>query len=98
MVMPLAMSLYATQLAHQSTTALFGATTARQELANQVSGAESPQATHDVAQMDRALSLQGIQAQSNYLVAQAMLDSAQKLKQSNQKLAERLRENGALFV
>jgi hypothetical protein len=51
-----------------------------------------------LAAQDKALTLQGIQAQTNYLVSQAMQEGAQNLKKQHQELNERLRANGAIFV
>jgi hypothetical protein len=96
--MPMMMSMAATNLAYNSAGLMFGANQARMGLANSATGMESQGDIASLAAQDKALSLQGIQAQTNYLVSQAMQEGAQNLKKKHQELDERLRANGAVFV
>jgi hypothetical protein len=94
MLMPLIMSLQATELADDSEGAMFGANEARMGLAN----GESPTGIASLAQQDKAIELQGVQAKTNYQVAQVMFGNANRLRKKDQELTERMRRNGALFV
>jgi hypothetical protein len=98
MFMPMLMSMQATNLAYSSAGLMFGANQARMGLANGVTGNESQAEVASLAAQDKALTFQGIQAQTNYQVSQAMLESAQNLKKKNQEQKERLMANGAIFV
>ncbi len=97
MITPLAMSMFATNLAYNSAGTLFGANQARMDLANSATGGESMSDVASLQAQDKALSLQGAMAQTNYLVSQAMLEGAQSLRKKNQEQRERMLQNGALF-
>lgn len=97
MVMPLAMSLFATNLAYDSAGVMFGANQARMGLADSVTGGESPASAASLQAQDKALTLQGIQAQTNYQVALAMQEAAQNLQKKNEEQRIRMIQNGALF-
>lgn len=93
MLMPTIMSMMATNMAYQSANIMFGANQAMTDLANNPTGDIST-----LASQDKALALQAASAQTNYLVAQAMQESAQALRKKNQEQRQRLMDNGALFV
>ncbi len=97
MVMPLIMSMYATNLGYDSAANMFGANQARLDLANGGTGYESQAGVASLAAQDKALKFAGIQAQTNYQVAMALQDSAQNLRRKNQEQKERMLANGAIF-
>jgi hypothetical protein len=59
---------------------------------------ESQGSVASLAAQDKALTLQGLQAQTNYQVSQAMLEGAENLKKKHKELNDRLIANGAIFV
>lgn len=92
------MSLQATNLMHNAQQTMFGANRKRMELAGGVTGTESMQDIARLAQVDKAIMLQGLQAQIRFQAAQAMMETAARLRESDKKLDERLRAAGAIFV
>jgi len=66
-----------------------------QELAWTASPSSDPVA---LQRMEKALMFQGIQAHTNYLVAQARLEGAQRLRKEQTDLDRRLMDAGAIFV
>jgi hypothetical protein len=98
MFIPMMMSMNATNLAYGSAGVMFGANQARLDLANSASGMESQGSVASLAAQDKALTLQGLQAQTNYQVSQAMLEGAENLKKKHKELNDRLIANGAIFV
>ncbi len=56
----------------------------------------SPAETASLAQQDKALALEGIQAKTNYLIDQARLEGAQNLRKKNREQRELLIGNGSL--
>jgi hypothetical protein len=97
MVMPLITSMFATNLGYNSVATQFGANQSRTALANSVTGGESLGETASLASQDKALTLQGIQAQTNYQVALAMQEGAANLRKKNQEQRERMLQNGSIF-
>lgn len=97
-IMPMIMSMQATSLAHDSANLMFGAHVGIANLANSVTGNESPADIARIAQMEKAMALKGIQAQTNLQVAWAMQETAANLRKKNQELNDRLRSAGATFV
>lgn len=97
MLMPLMMSLFATNLAHSGATGMFGVNQSRLALANGVTGNESQGDIASLAAQDKALTLQGIQAKTQYEVAQALQDTATRMKKKNEETRQRMLENGVLF-
>lgn len=97
MVNALGFSLLPTSLAIDSASAAFDANEARMALANQAPADGNPATAASLASMDKALSLQGVQAQVNYQVAQAMQEGARGLLKKNAEQRQRMIENGALF-
>lgn len=95
MIAPLASLLYATNLTYNSANTLFGSMDAQTSLAASVGPASDVVALH---QVDQALRLQGIQAQTNYLVGQAMQTSAQQMLKQHEEMRERLMKAGATLV
>lgn len=94
MITPMAMSMFATNLAYNSAGTMFGASQNRLELANTASPSSD---TVSLAAQDKALTLQSAMAQTNYQVAQAMQAGAESLKKKNQEQRERMLQNGVLF-
>ncbi|WP_373531999.1 hypothetical protein [Vampirovibrio sp.] len=97
MITPLIASMFATNLSYGSAATMFGANQSRAALANSATGTASIGESTSLASQDKALSLQGIQAQTNYQVALAMQEGASNLRKKNQELRERMLQNGALF-
>lgn len=97
MFMPMMMSMNATNMAYGSAGVMFGSNQARMGLAND-SGLESQGEVASLAAQDEALTLQGVQAQTNYLVSQAILEGADNLKKKHKELNDRLIADGAVFV
>ncbi|HEY9744667.1 MAG TPA: hypothetical protein V6C99_00460 [Oculatellaceae cyanobacterium] len=95
MIAPLFGMLYATNLSHDAANAMFGAAEARMSLANSATPASDPTA---LARMDKALQLQGIQAQTNYQVSQAMLESSRRMLRQHEETRRKLMEAGATLV
>lgn len=94
---------YATQLSFGSAGAMMNVNQSREALAenvgNQVAfgGGLSSAQTADVAQMDKAMELQGVMAQTNYQVSQAMFAGAKAQMKKDHELREKLMADGALF-
>lgn len=97
MVMPLMMSMYATNLGYDSAATMFGANQARMDLANNVTGYESQGQVASLAAQDKALMFAGMNARMNYEVSQAMQSGADTLRKKNQEQKERMLANGAIF-
>lgn len=97
MITPMAMSMFATNLAYSSAGAMFGVNQSRMGLANNVTGNESMGEVASIASHDKALAMQGAMAQTNYQVAQAMQEGAAKLKKEHQEQRERMLQNGVIF-
>lgn len=98
MLMPLFASLQAINLRHNSEAAMFASNQGIMNLANSVTGAETPRQLADIASMEKALRFQGIMAQTNYLAAMAMQEQAQKMQQKEMELKRRLMDAGAIYV
>jgi hypothetical protein len=98
MLNPLINLLYATNLAYGSSAAMFGANQARMALANSVTGEEAPSGLAALARHDQALTFQGIQAYTNYQVAQAMQQNARMQLKKHEEERRRLMEAGATLV
>ena len=94
-VMPVFMSMSATNMAYGSTAAMFGAQEQIAGLASGVTGNSNVDNPVRLAEMETALKFQGIMAQSNYLASQSMQAGAQGLLKKNQELRERLGKAGA---
>lgn len=92
MIVPLASLMYATVLTHDAGQAMFGA------INDQLASAGSTSPTAERAAMDRALQMQGIQARTNYQVAQAMQSSANRMLRSHEEMRRRLIDAGATLV
>jgi hypothetical protein len=97
MITPLIASMFATYVSYDSAANRFGTNQSRAALANSATGGESTGETTSLAAQDRALSLQGIQAQTNYQVALAMQEGATSLRKKNQAQRERMLQSGAIF-
>lgn len=98
MIMPLIMSMYATNLAYNSASVMFGSMDRRMALANHVTGNESPRDLITLERMDKAMQLQGIMAQTNLQAAWAMQEAAQKMREKDNEQKKRLMDAGAIFV
>lgn len=94
MITPMAMSMFATNLAYNSAGAMFGVNQSRMALANSASPTSD---ASSLASYDKALALQGAAAQTNYQASQAMFAGAENLKKKNQEQRERMLQNGVLF-
>ncbi len=90
-------SLFPTNLAIDSAGAAFGANQARMALANTAPTDGNPASVASLAAQDKALTLQGISAQTNYLVAQAMQEGGRGLLKKNFEQRQRMMDSGALF-
>lgn len=97
MITPLIASMFATSLSYDSAATQFGANQSRATLANSATGGESISQITSLAAQDKALSLQGIQAQTNYQVALAMQEGATSLRKKNQAQRERMLQSGVTF-
>ena len=97
MITPMLMSMYATNLAHNSAATLFGANQARMDLANSATGGESAGEVASLASMDKAMALQGAMAQTNLQAAWAMQEAAAKMKKKDAEQRQRMLDNGVLF-
>lgn len=97
MVMPLMMSMYATNLSSDSAATMFGANQSRMDLAGGMTGGESQGQIASVAAQDKALMFAGNNARMHYEVAQAMQQGADNLRRKNQEQKERMLANGAVF-
>ncbi|WP_303673392.1 hypothetical protein [Vampirovibrio chlorellavorus] len=97
MLPPVGFSLFPTNLAIDSAGAAFGANQARMALANTAPADGNPASVVSLAAQDKALALQGISAQTNYLVAQAMQEGTRGLLKKNFEQRQRMMDNGALF-
>lgn len=98
MLTSMIMSMQATNAVHRNTNALFGANQQVMNLANSVTGAESPQDLMRIQQTEQALMFQGMMAKANLEAAWLMQESAQRLQQRNLEQKRRLMDAGALFV
>lgn len=90
-------SLFPTHLAIGSASAAFGANQNRMGLANSAPADGNPASVASLAAQDKALALQGISAQTNYLVAQAMQEGGRGLLKKNFEQRQRMIDSGALF-
>jgi predicted metalloprotease with PDZ domain len=97
MIPSVGFSLFPTNLAIDSAGAAFGANQARMALANTAPADGNPATVASLAAQDKALALQGISAQTNYLVAQAMQEGSRGLLKKNFEQQRRMIESGALF-
>jgi hypothetical protein len=84
--------MYATALTHDAGQAMFGA------MDGQLALAASTRPVAERAAVDKALQMQGLQARTNYEVAQAMQGSARRMIKSNEALREKLMAAGATLV
>lgn len=98
MLNPLISLLYATNLAYGSSASLLGANQARMALANSVTDQETPSGLAALARHDKALMFQGIQAYTNYQVAQAMQQAARMQLKKHEEERQRLIAAGAILV
>lgn len=98
MITPLFASMAATNLTHNAAATMFGTAQAQMALANSVTGRETPARIQQLANVDKALMFEGIRARTMYFAGQMMQLQAQKMKEDNQKLKERLMAAGATFV
>lgn len=90
-------SLMATARMHGAGARMQNVNEARFGLASQVGANSGSGDVPSLATQDKALTLQGAQAQTNYLVAQAMLEGAQERKQKDQEFRQRLMAAGSLY-
>ncbi|WMU93305.1 hypothetical protein EMOOHJMP_00111 [Microcystis phage MaAM05] len=97
MIPSLGFSPLPTLLAIDSAGAAFGANQARMGLANTAPADGNPATVASLAAQDKALALQGISAQTNYLVAQAMLEGRQERRKKESEQEQRMMANGAIF-
>jgi hypothetical protein len=95
MIAPLALMFYGTSLTHAGAQGAFNAMDAQAALANSAGPSSNPVA---LAQMDKALQFQGIQARTNYLVGQAMQENAQRMLKQHEEMRKRLMDAGATLV
>jgi hypothetical protein len=89
---------YSTMLANNSAAGVFNSNQARMGLANSVTGAESPGQMASLADMDKALTFKGTMDKTNYEVALAMQQEAQKQLKREQQMRQRLMEAGAILA
>lgn len=97
MLMPLMMSMYATNLGYESVGSMFGAHQAQMGLANQMTGGESQAQVASVAAQEKAILFSGISAKSNYLASVAMQGGADNLRKKNEEQKAQMQANGVLF-
>ncbi len=97
-MMPFIMSSYATNLSFAGAGNAFAADQSRMDLANSVTGNESPAEVADIAAQDKALALDSASSRLQYEVAQALQQRAQAMRKKDQEQRERMmKENGVIF-
>jgi hypothetical protein len=95
MVVPLFSMLTASGLTFRGAQGMFEAKDAQSAMAGAARPSSNPAA---LAQTEKALQLQGIQAKTNYLVGQTMQANAQRMLKQHEEMRLRLMEAGAVLV
>lgn len=91
------MGLYAAALSSNSSFGVQNINQSRLGLANSASPHFGQTEVSSLHAQDKALTLQGLNAQMNYQVAQALMSSAQKLKEQEKKQRENALASGSIF-
>lgn len=97
MVMPLMMSMYATNLGYDSVGTMFGANQTQMKMANEMTGGESQSQVASVAAQEKAILFSGISARNNYLASVASQGGADNLRKKNEEQKARMQASGVLF-
>ena len=99
MLAPVVASLYTTALSYDKGARMFDAHEVRTDLANAAGDSVTP--SSDVAalnQLDTMLHLMSLQAQTTFLVSQALQHSAKAMLDRETKLRQNLMNTGATFA
>lgn len=97
MLMPLIMSSYATNLAYAGAGTMMGVNQNRMDLANSMTGSESPAQVIFADSMDKAYEMQAAQSQMQFAVAQALQKNADELRKKNLEHQQAMQAMGVIF-
>ena len=91
------LSMYATNLTYAGASAMMGANEARMNLANSMTGGESPAAVRFAGISDKAYALEAANARMMYEVGLAMQGQAQAMRRKDMEQRQRMAQNGVIF-
>jgi hypothetical protein len=92
-----AMNYYATALNYDGAGGVMGINQDRMGLADGVTGAETPGQIANLQAGDKAMELQGIQDQTNYLVGQALQNRFGQMKRKELEMQRQRIQEGSIF-
>jgi hypothetical protein len=97
MVMPLIMSMQATNWAYDGAGGMFNGHQEIMGSANKATGYESQSDIASMAAQEKAIRFSGIQAYAHYKAGIALQGAAEEMRRQNREQKERMQANGALF-